>query len=66
MVPTNRSEGHESQNPESAYSSIQSMVQEVKMLQGVLDTTTGLEEKWALEEDIIGKVRTPKCNGILD
>ncbi|KIM59820.1 hypothetical protein SCLCIDRAFT_1185636 [Scleroderma citrinum Foug A] len=35
---------------------IMSMVQEVKMLQGVLDTTTGLEEKWALEEDIIGKI----------
>jgi len=61
MVPINRSESHESQNPESLYSSIQSMVKEVKMLQGILDsTTTCPEEKWALEEDIIGKVRTIK------
>ncbi|KAL4079767.1 hypothetical protein J3A83DRAFT_4212379 [Scleroderma citrinum] len=32
------------------------MVQEVIVLQEVFDTTKDLEEKWALEEDIIGKI----------
>lgn len=38
--------------------SIRSLVQEVKTLQKVLETTEEDEERRALEEDIVGRVRT--------